>query len=140
MAQEAFVRAFRGLRRWRREAAFSTWLFALATNVFRTEMRRSPPVEVLPQDELNPRDSVSLEDAAASEESAQRIHRLVHSLAPKYRDVLILFYFHDMDVTETAHSLQLPEGTIKARLSRARNLLRDKLTHPAELLATRSPR
>jgi RNA polymerase sigma-70 factor (ECF subfamily) len=40
MAQEAFVRAFRALHQWRREAAFSTWLFALATNVYRAELRR----------------------------------------------------------------------------------------------------
>jgi RNA polymerase sigma-70 factor (ECF subfamily) len=139
MAQEAFLRAFRGLRRWRREAAFSTWLFALATNLFRSEMRRSPPVDVLQQDELKSWDPVLVEDAAANEETVRRIHRLVHSLPPKYRDVLILFYFHDMDVVETACSLQLPEGTIKARLSRARNLLRDKLTHSTEPFATRSP-
>lgn len=44
MAQEAFLRAFRGLPKWRREAAFSTWLFALATNVFRSEIRQNPPV------------------------------------------------------------------------------------------------
>jgi RNA polymerase sigma-70 factor (ECF subfamily) len=43
MAQEAFVKAFRGLAKWRREAAFSTWLFALAANLYRTEIRRIPP-------------------------------------------------------------------------------------------------
>src|SRR4030095_8941435 len=43
MAQEAFVRAFRGLGTWRRGAAFSTWLFALAANLYRNEIRRIPP-------------------------------------------------------------------------------------------------
>src|SRR5262249_16473992 len=46
MAQEAFIRAFRGLSKWRREGAFSTWLFALATNLYRTETRRIPPPPV----------------------------------------------------------------------------------------------
>ena len=42
MAQEAFLRAYRGLGKWRREAAFSTWLFALATNLYRSELARDP--------------------------------------------------------------------------------------------------
>ena len=40
LAQEAFLRAYRSLDRWRREAAFSTWLFALATNLYCSELRR----------------------------------------------------------------------------------------------------
>ena len=42
MAQEAFLRAYRGLERWRKDAAFSTWLFALATNLYCSELRRIP--------------------------------------------------------------------------------------------------
>jgi RNA polymerase sigma factor (sigma-70 family) len=57
MAQEAFLRAFRGLASWRRDAAFSTWLFALATNLYRTELRRIP-VNTLPL-----RDVTSLKEA-----------------------------------------------------------------------------
>ncbi len=128
MAQEAFLRAFRALPKWRREAAFSTWLFALATNLFRSEIRRAPPDDALRREDIELADPVSMEDLAASEQSVERIHRVVRSLPPKYRDVLILFYFHDKDVFQTASSLQLPEGTVKARLSRARDLLRDKLT------------
>jgi RNA polymerase sigma-70 factor (ECF subfamily) len=127
MAQEAFLRAFRGLPKWRREAAFSTWLFALATNLFRTEIRRSPQLDALQLEDLGLADPVTLEEMAAREQSAWRVQRLVQALPPKYRDVLILFYFHDMDVTQTAHSLRLAEGTVKARLSRARDLLRDTL-------------
>jgi len=132
LAQEAFLRVFRGLRKWRRDAAFSTWLFAIATNLFRSEIRRSPPFGALRPDDLESAGAVTLEDAAASAEGAERVHRLVQSLPPKYRDVLILFYFHEMDVLQTARSLQLPEGTVKARLSRARNLLRDKLARSSE--------
>src|ERR1022692_3816639 len=42
MAQEAFLRAYRALSQWRKEAVFSTWLFALATNLYRSELRRIP--------------------------------------------------------------------------------------------------
>ena len=52
----------------------------------------------------------------------------VLTLPAKYRDALILFYFHDMDVASTATSLALPEGTVKARLSRGREILSKKLS------------
>jgi len=55
------------------------------------------------------------------------VRRAVLNLPSKYREVLILFYFHDMDVTAAARSLSLPEGTVKARLFRGRELLRSKL-------------
>jgi RNA polymerase sigma-70 factor, ECF subfamily len=125
MAQEAFLRAFRGLRSWRRDAAFSTWLFALATNVYRTEMRRLPPPSITVDETVIT--AVSSEDAASEAERRSRVHKALRSLPPKYRDPLLLFYFHEQDVAMTARSLELPEGTVKARLSRGRALLNSKL-------------
>ncbi len=99
---------------------------------FRSEIRRWPPFEALQRIDLESVGAVTQEETAAAEENAQKLQRLVHSLPPKYRDVLILFYFHDMDVAQTARSLQVPEGTVKARLSRARSLLKDKFTRTRE--------
>src|SRR5277367_6036332 len=56
MAQEAFLRAYRGLKQWRREAAFSTWLFALATNFYCSELRRIPALTVSIDDIHEPDD------------------------------------------------------------------------------------
>jgi RNA polymerase sigma-70 factor, ECF subfamily len=125
MAQEAFLRAFRGLASWRRDAAFSTWLFALATNVYRTEMRRLP-TQPVPIDETA-LTAASVEDAASEAERRSRVQRALQSLPRKYRDPLLLFYFLEQDVAMTAKSLDLPEGTVKARLSRGRALLNSKL-------------
>ena len=129
LAQEAFLRAYRGLDRWRREAAFSTWLFALATNVYRSELRRLPPPSV--QFDLVAEPSTGDNDAANVRlEAADRdraVRRAVDTLPAKYREALILFYFRGMDVAAAAESLGVPTGTLKARLSRARDLLRRKL-------------
>ncbi len=129
MAQEAFLRAFRNLSSWRRESAFSTWLFALATNVYRTELRRHPQVTI-PLDELlhAPADQALGAEALLQVRGREAtVQAAVQSLPARYRDVLVLYYFHEMDVTAAAVSLSLPEGTVKAHLFRARALLRGKL-------------
>jgi RNA polymerase sigma-70 factor, ECF subfamily len=62
------------------------------------------------------------------EERCDRVIRnAVLALPAKYRDALTLFYFHGMDIARSAASLGVPEGTIKARLSRGRDILRSKL-------------
>jgi len=127
MAQEAFVNAFRALGQWRREAAFSTWLFALATNVYRAELRRGRVPVVSLDDVADPPDSFDLAEDHEESDRRAAVRRALHALPGKYRDALVLFYFHDLDVERAAASLGVPEGTLKARLSRGRALLRRKL-------------
>jgi RNA polymerase sigma-70 factor (ECF subfamily) len=127
LAQEAFLRAYRGLGQWRREAAFSTWLFAIATNLFRSEIRRIPPAP-LPLDLVGePRDPRQATDDGDTADRDKAIRRAVDTLPAKYREAVILFYFQNMDIVAASASLGVPEGTLKARLSRARDLLRRKL-------------
>ena len=133
MAQEAFLKAFRFLDRWRGEAAFSTWLFAVATNVYRSQMRRFRPVEVELDELRDAWDGRDPEEEASRHETATTVRRLVAALPPKYRDALTLFYFMDMDLAAAARSLGIPQGTLKARLHRARARLKDQLaSRPAE--------
>jgi RNA polymerase sigma-70 factor (ECF subfamily) len=127
MAQEAFLRTYRSLQTWRGDAAFSTWLFALATNLYRTELRRIPQ-RTVPLDEVSePMDLRVASSGIEEEQHNQIVHRAVSALPAKYRDAVVLFYFHEMDVSETARSLGIPEGTVKIRLFRAREILRNKL-------------
>jgi RNA polymerase sigma-70 factor (ECF subfamily) len=129
MAQSAFLRAFRALATWRGEAAFSTWLFALATNLYRSEIRRIPARIVRLDDIAEPRDSRAIDGGLEDADRDSAVRRAVGTLPPKYREALILFYFHDMDLEGAARSLGLPVGTVKARLFRGRQLLRDKLSY-----------
>lgn len=120
LCQEAFLHAFRGMKSWRGEARFSTWLIALATNVYRSHARRAPPPE--PIDLAGPRDPAAPLPAADTA-LGERLRRAVNALPARYRDALHLYYFHAADVREAAASLALPEGTLKARLARGRELL-----------------
>lgn len=127
MAQEAFLRAYRALKQWRREAAFSTWLFALATNFYRSELRRIPVRTISIDDVREPVDPRATDGGLEDEDRDLAVRRAVFALPAKYREALILFYFHEMDVPAAARSLGLPEGTVKARLFRGREILRTKL-------------
>jgi RNA polymerase sigma-70 factor (ECF subfamily) len=124
LAQEAFIRAWRGLAGWRREGSFSTWLFALAANVFRSELKRFPTVN-RPLDKVaEPAGPAGQHRALAAQLCADAVRRAVLALPMRYREPVILFYFHEMDLAAAARTMGLPEGTLKARLSRARALLR----------------
>jgi RNA polymerase sigma-70 factor (ECF subfamily) len=64
---------------------------------------------------------------------------MVSTLPPKYRDALILFYFLDQDVAQAADCLGVPAGTVKARLHRGRELLRDRLIRVLRLAPEDTP-
>jgi RNA polymerase sigma-70 factor (ECF subfamily) len=128
MAQEAFLRAYRSLGKWRKEATFSTWLFALATNLYCSEIRRIPPTTVSLEKIAQIRDPRAVDGGIVEKERDRVVRQAVLALPPRYREAIMLFYFHDMDITAAARSLSLPDGTVKARLSRGRDILRRKLT------------
>jgi RNA polymerase sigma-70 factor, ECF subfamily len=126
MAQEALIRVWRGLRQWRRESSFSTWLFSVAANLYRTELKRIPSANISLNQAAEPSSPFAHDaqlDGAARDEA---VRRAVLALPEKYREPTILFYFHEMDLAAAAATMGLPEGTMKARLSRARALLRQR--------------
>lgn len=126
MAQEAFLKAYRSLASWRGEARFSTWLFAIALNLYRSRVRRVE-LPLVALDRVQLVDEQRPEDAFEDRERDETVRRAVLKLPAKYRDATILYYFHDMDVAEAAATLRVPTGTLKARLSRGRDLLRKRL-------------
>jgi len=124
LAQEAFIRAWRGLGSWRRDSSFSTWLFALAANVFRSELKRFPTIN-LPLDAApEPAAQATQHRELAAQFNTEAVQRAVLALPLRYREPVVLFYFHEMDIAAAARTMGMPEGTLKARLSRARALLR----------------
>ena len=129
MAQDAFIRAWRGLAGWRREGSFSTWLFSVAANVFRTELKRFPTLNVALEEIAEPSAPAAQHRAMAATLSAETVRRAVLSLPVRYREPLVLYYFHELDLTAAARTMGLPEGTLKARLSRGRDLLRRRFPH-----------
>lgn len=128
MTQDAFLRIFRALPSLRAESAFSSWLMSVAMNVFRSHQRRSrPDLVALDEVQLEPR-YAALRNTLESTSNEDAVVRLaVQSLPEKYREAVVLFYFHEMNVEKAARTLGVPPGTLKARLHRARSRLERKL-------------
>jgi RNA polymerase sigma-70 factor (ECF subfamily) len=132
MAQEAFVRAFKGLAQWRGDARFSTWLFALALNVFRSSLRRAP-VDELPLSAARGASAAGdVLAALAARDTDDAVRRAVAGLPARYREAVVVFYFMEQSVSGAAEILGVPEGTVKARLHRGRAMLKQRLSRLLE--------
>ena len=122
--QEAYVRAWQALPRFEARSAFATWLHRIAVNVV-LERRRRPVAPLDFVDEL-PEDGPDAAQLDTPVEEAE-IEAAVASLPEGARDVLVLCAIHGHTHGEAAQMLGIAEGTCKAQLHRARQLLRERL-------------
>jgi RNA polymerase sigma-70 factor, ECF subfamily len=127
MAQEAFVKAFRSLASFRGDAAFSTWLTAIAVNTCRSRLQ----AEGQPLLGLDPARLLAVGGSALhgieDEQRAEAVRRAVLALPVRYREAILVFYLEERDLAESARILGVAEGTLKARLHRGRELLRRRM-------------
>lgn len=124
LAQETFVRLYRHLNQYRAEARFSTWLYRIAYNAFLGHVRKSPPTAVT----LRPSSAelLATEIPNGTKLQAQQVDvaRAVAQLNDAERAAVIYCYFEDMSHEQAAQALNLPLGTLKSQLLRARHKLR----------------
>jgi RNA polymerase sigma-70 factor (ECF subfamily) len=126
MAQEVLLKVFRSLASFRGESAFSTWMTAIALNTYRSRIRaEGQPLLALDPARVQAESGVSRQ--LEERERAEAVRRAVLALPERYREAVVMFYFEEKDVAETARVMRLPEGTVKARLHRGRELLKRKL-------------
>ncbi len=127
VAQDAFVRAWLALPRYRGEARFSTWLYRIVARrsfdraaVLRTRRAHEAAGEAAGGDPSAPPAHASAEQR----ERARRMERLVAALPDAQRAVVTMFYYEDGSVEQVARALEMPEGTVKTHLGRVRAALR----------------
>jgi len=130
---ETFAKAFEKLDKYQPEYAFSTWLFRVGTNncidFIRKKKLNTTSINGLIDDEGDERplqiksDSLNPEEASMKKEQAQLLKVLIDSLPQRYRNLIVLRYFDELSYEEIAEQLDLPLGTVKAQLFRARYLL-----------------
>lgn len=141
---EAFGKAFRAIDSYTPNFAFSTWLFRIATNncIDFIRKKRTPTVSMdnvytdsdgeevgmdIASESLNP------EQAIIDEQKKQAMREIVSKLKPHYRVLIELRYFDEKTYEEIAEHLQIPIGTVKAKLFRAREFLLQMVKNCREL-------
>ena len=143
LAQEAFLRVWKGLPFFKFDSAFTTWLYRLTNNVcidFLRRQKRYTAVSTTFLDDDEQEQDMQLEDPAQGPE-AQAIHRedkaaleqAMDTLEVEYRQALTLRAVNGLSYAEIAQVLDVKEGTVKSRISRAREKLRKKLLDSGNL-------
>ena len=131
-AQDAFLSAWQGLKFFRGDSSFSTWLYRLVSNacvdLLRREGRhRAAAGPSLNDDEIGldaPDTAPTPHEAAEQKELQALIEKGLQSLSPDHRKVLILREIQQLSYDEIAETLELDSGTVKSRINRARKQLR----------------
>jgi RNA polymerase sigma-70 factor (ECF subfamily) len=131
ITQEAFLRAWESLNRRKDVAAFLPWVIRIAVNAARDMLKKSRPLDFadLPPGEVSGWAGPAIEVEAALEEKALlgRLAEAVQQLPPAYRMVIALRYEAEMSYEEIAEILRLPLNTVRTRLHRAKDRLRENL-------------
>lgn len=145
LAQEIFVKVFLALDRYDPKYQFSTWLFRIAQNSAIDALRKKSVAEVplarpMSADDDGPKDrefadtGVSPYRALKNKQLSAAIESAVEKLPADYRELIQLRHFAELSYEEIASMKKLPLGTVKNKLFRARNLLKDALDQYVEPL------
>lgn len=131
VAQEALLRAYQNLHRYDDARPFDLWVLAITRNLCLDLLRRRTKVrteELEPMKEVLPSDEASQEEGAIAREERQSLEEAMATLSVEDREVLALYYVQRRTTKEIAQVMGCAPGTIMARLFRAREKLRKKMT------------
>ncbi len=116
-AQEALVRIWKALPRFRGDSALSTWVYSIARNAALTRLERERKHRAEPLSDV----------PAAAAPGVPDVTALLNSVPEKYRRVLRLYYFEEKSYEQVAEALGMPIGTVKTHLHRAKRVLIGKM-------------
>lgn len=137
--QDSFIRAFQNITRFR-GGSFRAWILKIVSNSAYDMLRRSkrhPTQPLYPEDEYGDEiespvwladTAPSVQDIVEQSEISKDLYHLIDELPAVYRTVLTLVDLHELDYAEAADALQIPIGTVKSRLARARLKMSEKLS------------
>lgn len=143
VVQEAYLRAWRALDKFRKESRFSTWLVRIVTNEALGRLRRNR-AHIIPLDAAmtspEPRVQAALtedaekgpEKAAMRRQARELIEARIDRLPDVFRTVFVLRAVEEMSVAEVSEALDIPEATVRSRFFRARSLLREGLAQEVD--------
>lgn len=124
VSQDIFLRIWRALPGFAGQSSLSTWIYAIARNACLSELRkRRPQVSIDDDSEGYHPEIMALAVSDADDSATVSVTQMLDQLPERYRQAVTLFYMEDKSYEQTAASLGMPLGTVKALLHRARKKL-----------------
>lgn len=140
LAQEAFIRVYKSLNSFRAEASFLTWLNHIVANVCRDDLRKRKKQNTVSLEEVKELKKTNLaasqnipEETIMLKERQEALQDVINSLPVDFKWIIIMREFQDFSYEEIASQIGCSIGTVKSRLSRARQLLREKVLKRQDL-------
>lgn len=135
LSQETFIRAYKGIPRFRGECSFFTWLYRILVNSFRSWLRAKPHLVAVADDELDGRRANSHEPSSSYPQRASdpasrevdRVYKAISSLPHEQKIAIVMRCLEEMTYREIAVAMRCSIGTVKSRIHAARLSLRRKL-------------
>ena len=136
VVQDTFIRAYRGLASFRGEAAFYSWLYRIATNTALSHLQRQPSDLLLGDDSPDERteafdpgvsDAEDPERTLIAKQIAEAVQRALAKLQPALAEALMLYEVEGKPYAEIASMLEIPIGTVRTRIFRAREFIAKRL-------------
>lgn len=128
------MKAVKSIGQYDATQPFEPWLTKICVNTYRNTLRRLIRSPIFNGFSSTEEKEAVFEGVAAPEsQDYSDLHNAIDGLPEKLRMTVILFYFQDMDTQAVARTLDIPPGTVKSRLSKARSLLKEVLTDGSNL-------
>lgn len=127
LVQEAAVKAYLSIRRFRGKAGFATWLYRVLRNCFIDQKRREKVILVEDEGVVLPAQRETPEAAILRQEEARLIREVLRGMPWELKELLVLREYEQLAYEEIARITGLKEGTVKSRLARARQLFAEEL-------------
>lgn len=136
VSQEAFFRAYKSLNKYKITYSFFTWIYTISINVCRNHLKDNKKMYMVPLESSPSMEEGDFELPISSEDltpeeilhkkrNSDRIQQIINRLPKKYRSVVVLKYIHGLQYNEIANIVNLPLGTVKIQIHRARKALKE---------------
>lgn len=129
LVQEVFIKAYINIQSFDSSRSFNSWIYRIAHNLFINTIKKQgkEPLPFFDPDTLfpHPIEPKKADDEIKDLELKEMMDKCLTKLSPKYREVLVLYYFEDMDYQKISDILQIPISTVGVRLNRAKANLKD---------------
>jgi len=125
--QETFLRVYKEKERYDFNYSFSTWIYTIALNLCKNEYKKKRRAKLLSLDTLFNRPDLNSENFGNKNRLSSILERTIRSLPLKYKSAFVLRDVDQLSYEEVALSLNIPVGTVKSRVNRARRILKKKL-------------